>query len=191
MYTPMSVAQPIVYRIDPRAEIVFVNSAWDEFAQQNEGTEARSDSILNQSIWSFIQGATLRGLYHQVIECARRGSILKFSFRCDSPTLVRWYDMKVAPIEGNLVEFRSTIVRERERSPEPLLKKADPNAKLVLEACSICLKLNLAGEWITIEELLAKRPMLEGEDADRLHHGICNDCFEEMRTKIEQAHCGR
>jgi hypothetical protein len=43
----MTASAPIVYRIDKRAEIVFVNPAWDEFAQQNDGAGVDSSAVLH------------------------------------------------------------------------------------------------------------------------------------------------
>lgn len=178
---------PIVYRIDQHAEIVFVNRAWEQFASENAGASASASAVLHQSLWDFVQGESLRGLYHQVVERARRGSSLTFPFRCDSPSQKRWFEMQVAPVEGGLVEFRSTLIREELRRTTHSLETSSEPSDASVEACSVCLKLRDGDQWMSLEDLIAKRPIMEGEDSACLHHGVCDSCFEQMRTAVEQS----
>lgn len=180
----MTGTAPIVFRIDKRAEIVFVNQAWNEFAQQNDGSGADSASVLHHSLWTFIGDASLRGLYHQIVERARQGAKLEFGYRCDSPTSMRWFEMQVALVEGDLVEFRSILLKEQERLAAPLLDVAQPRSGVAIKACSICLKLQIGERWLSLEDALAERHFLEQDALPELHHEICRPCFESMYEAI-------
>ena len=180
----MTASAPIVYRIDKHAEIVFVNQAWDEFAKQNNGLGASSAAVLNRSLWSFVGDASLRGLYHQIVERVRQGANLKFGFRCDSASMMRWFEMQVIQVDDDLVEFRSELLKEQERRAVPLLDVDQVRAGASVKACSICLKLQIGERWLSMEEALAEQNFLERESLPELRHEICRPCFESMYEEV-------
>jgi len=85
---------------------------------------------------------------------------------------MRWFEMQVALDEGDLVEVRSILLKEQERSGEGI------------KACSICLKLQVGDRWLSMEDGLAEQYFLEQEVLPELQHEICRLCFESMYEAV-------
>ena len=52
----------ILYRLNDRDEIVFVNDVWSEFATANDGRHLVPSQVLGRSLWDFITDLTTRQL---------------------------------------------------------------------------------------------------------------------------------
>jgi len=87
---------PLVYRIDPLDDIVFVNDEWIRFADANDGANLSPEKILNCGLWDFITDETTRQLYRQIVDRVRSGYATRFSLRCDAPACRRVIEMSVA-----------------------------------------------------------------------------------------------
>lgn len=75
----------IIYRVNDQDDLVFVSREWDRFAADNSGDLVTSQRVLNRPLWDFITDENTRELYRQVLKRVREGSLVRFTFRCDSP----------------------------------------------------------------------------------------------------------
>ncbi len=87
MGSVMADSTGIIYRVNDQDEIVFVNEEWDQFAAANAGEAVTASQVLQRRLWDFISDSTTRELYRQVLRRIRDGRSLRFTFRCDSPSL--------------------------------------------------------------------------------------------------------
>ncbi|MGC8738581.1 MAG: hypothetical protein ACP5UA_08035 [Candidatus Hydrogenedens sp.] len=88
---------PIEYKIDTEKNIIFVNEEWDRFALNNFGEEIISKKILGKNLFDFIQNMTVKQIYLDIINQARKGNVIPIDFRCDAPTCKRFLKMTIKP----------------------------------------------------------------------------------------------
>jgi hypothetical protein len=177
----------VIYRLNDRDEICFVNQDYDEFALSNGSPTIISDAVLNQPLWDFIAGDTTRELYREVVKRVRQGNAVQFQFRCDSPDCRRLMQMNVAKCENGEIEFTVDTLNREMRSPTKLL---DPNAarsEEFLLVCSWCKKVRSPDGWVEVEEAIRNAHLLEHEILPELTHGICDPCYKTMSELLTES----
>jgi hypothetical protein len=169
---------PILYRIDARDQIVFVNDGWDAFAFSNDAPEMAARNVLDRDLWDFVSGATLRHLYQLILQRVRNGDSLKFDLRCDSPGLRRFLDIFITPLENGFVQFETRTLRTEKRDTQKLFTKHRSLSGIQLQMCSWCNKIKVGGElWLEIEQAIKALGLFEEEEeAPDVSHGICQPC---------------
>ncbi len=181
--------ESISYRIDRDDRIVTVNAAWDAFAAANSGEAAAGDRVVGRGLFEFIGDATTRALYRQMLARIRGGRDMRFTFRCDSPQCRRLMAMHVRRTDDDGgVEFRSETLEERPRPPVWVPQAdgaADTNVRVPLRVCGWCNRVDVAGEWLELEEAMPRLGVLEEAAPPDLTHGICEACFERMAAELE------
>jgi hypothetical protein len=58
----------LTYRINSNDEIIYVSSAWDKFAEENQGKENQSSLVLKQKLWDFISDPETAQIYLMLVE---------------------------------------------------------------------------------------------------------------------------
>lgn len=97
----------IVYQIDEKDLLIFVNDHWDSFAEANGSRNLVGLNLYKQPIWNFIQDIETKHLHQTLLKKVRTdNAILDLPFRCDSPTLRRFMQMNIAPLADGGVEYR-------------------------------------------------------------------------------------
>lgn len=176
----VSPADDVIFHLNDKDEIVFVNDAWDAFASANDGRAIRSDRILGRSLWHSIADADTRQFFQDILDRVRAGQTVRFAYRCDSPDCRRQMDMQVMPDQSGLVVFRSRTMSETRRAPEPLLGAHVDRSEEVVRVCGWCKRVRIHGDWLEIEEAAARAPQLRGNLVPGISHGICDDCQQQL-----------
>jgi hypothetical protein len=143
----------VVYQIDRRDVIVFINDRFRDFAVQNQAPSVAD--CLGQPLWSFIADWDTKAIYQLVVDRVRREQIApRFSFRCDSPAQRRFMEMEIGLIAEDRVEFRCRMDRiESRTSVNPASIKNVLRVEELVRMCSWCTRIQHAsGNWHEIEE---------------------------------------
>ena len=176
-----TLTDPVMFSIDRHDEIVEVNDAWTTFALANDAPELVHERVLQRSLWDFIADATTRQLYGDLLLRVRRGTPARFSFRCDSPTARRHLEMRLTPGPDDAVQFESVVLASEVRVQQPLWDRHVRRGEDLVRVCAWCKRVDLAGEWVEVEEAIGRLRIFERHDIPSLSHGICPDCFEAMQ----------
>lgn len=176
----MANGEDVIYRINDRDEIIFVNEAWDRFAAANGGEAVMSTRVLHRPLWDFIADVTTCELYRQVLKRARDGRFLRFTFRCDSPLLRRLLEMNVRRCQDGSIEFRTHTLFEESRQPTILLQTHEHDPDTSLRMCSWCKKVLVGGSWLEVEDAVVRLQLFHHPRPPLVSHGICEQCSREM-----------
>lgn len=174
----------LIYRIDDRDLIVYVNTVWDEFAMANLGPDLLGSDVYGRPIWDFITDMTTRALYRDMLRRIRGGQSVHFNFRCDSPACRRVMTMDVSRTVGGKVEFRTRAVLEEPRDPVAALDPASPRSDALMVICSWCNRVDAAGTWLEVEDAVARMKLFEHAQLPLMTHGICDVCYEQMAATL-------
>lgn len=177
----------LVYRLNDKDEIESFNEAWKTFAENNQGKDLATDSILNRPIWDFVKDRTTRQLYHDILQTvrSRTPAPVKFTIRCDSPDYRRLLEMTVSANERSFVEFRARTISEDHREYQPLLDPAVPRSDDLLGICGWCKKVRSGERWLEIEDAIKELELFERDRLPGLTHGMCDECFHRIKRSIE------
>jgi len=184
---PSMTEELILYRIDERDRIAYVNAQWDQAAAASGAESVRGDTIVGKDLWRCITDSQVRSLYAQMIKHAREGRPMEFNYRCDTPDARRTYVMKIRQTVGREIEFSSQLLRYEPRATVNLLQASQPRSEdqFVL-VCSWCELVALpSGEWVAVEQAVSELKLMEGDTMPQLTHGICEACAKEMLAKVK------
>lgn len=170
----------LLYRVNDRDEIVFVNETWTDFAKSNGGDSLVPSRVLGRSLWEYITDATTRQVYFDVLKRVRAGRTVQFRLRCDSPSYIRLLEMRVAQAAAGLTEFRSRLIWEEPREYQALLEPDRAFSDQFMHVCAWCRKVNVGGVWAEVEEAVISLRLFEQPLLPQLTHGICPACHAEM-----------
>jgi hypothetical protein len=185
-------AAPIIYRIDAQDFLCSVSDSWSEFARANFGQDVLPDKVIGVHLWDFIADGTSRELYRRLVARARRGDVVRFSYRCDAPAERRNFTLTISPAPDGGVEFRSEMTGREARPPVFWLSPDAQRSKTFLTLCSWCARVRMPdGSWAEIERAMEQHPLFKGPLAPRLTHGICEHCLAKMRQVVESEGPGR
>jgi hypothetical protein len=180
-------AGKVVYWIDERDEIVFVNAAWDRLAAANDCLELAGKRILSRSLWDFISDATTRQIYREIIARVRKGRRISFRLRCDAPDERLFMRIDASRAAAGAVRFEVVTLAAQPRAPESLLRgrAPEPSERSVL-MCGWCKRVKVGSDWRELEEALPDLDVFECDSVPLLTHGICADCEQQMTALIEE-----
>jgi hypothetical protein len=101
-------------------------------------------------------------------------------FRCDGPAVRREMDIHIAPqASGRLVAFSAQLrVEERRDEFQPLLAGETPRGEETLTMCGWCDRFLVDGEWVEVEEAVARLGLFEMSVLPAIDHGVCPQCTE-------------
>lgn len=178
----------ILYQINDRDEIVYVNDAWDDFARANGAAEMSSQNIIGKSLWSFIADAATVQLYREIVKRVRAGKIIDFQFRCDAPEICRFLKMIIMPAEANGVIFETQNLREWKRQFQPLLQTDIRRTEKMLRICGWCKKIDIGEDfWEETEKAVMTLGLFEESNhLPKLTHGICGDCYQSVSKNLQK-----
>jgi hypothetical protein len=170
------------FTIDANDRVVAVDKDWDEFADENNGEAAMGKHVMNHSIWTFISGETTKHVYEQMLSEVRRGITISFNFRCDSPSLRRFFEMVISPLPDDHVKFETFIQRRSEPREidgvEIPVERSEP-----IITCSWCRKVSTGnGVWHKVKDAVELLSMFE--TSSLLSHGICPECYDGVIDQI-------
>ena len=164
------------YLVDAQDRIVFVVPHWEEFARANRAREETAQP-LGRSLWDFITDSTMQTIYRDLLGRVRAGVSITLPFRCDAPTLRRFMELQIEPETDGGVRFRSRLLRSEPREAVLLLDSSIPrDDRRVVQCCSWCKRVEVAGTWEDLEVGVARTGFMEEGPMPLLNHGICSEC---------------
>ncbi len=179
----------VTYAIDGQDRITEVGDDWGTFAHENEGADRlRPESVVGESLWRYIRGATLVELYKAIFAQVRRsGEAVDFRFRCDSPAFQRRMRMRVEPLDNGLLGFCSETLAVTPRDA-PLSAHAYDAGFGVLKRCSLCNLFELSdGDWTDAVTAVQHDAVLDRHGRIQIVWTVCPDCRNEFRSMVEKA----
>jgi len=165
--------QQVYYVLDPDGRILWIGGEWDEFALSNGGSSARSERVLATPLESHVAGAPTRQALARMIGAVREmGEPLKIDYRCDSPNMLRRFQLTIQPMKDNRVlmvhDLRDARTFE-ESLPHWRAEDAAPARK-----CSFCGAVHLPDlGWNFAEDLGARHP-------EAVDYIVCPGCAAQI-----------
>lgn len=174
----------VLYRIDDRDLLVEVGLHWDDFARDN-GAPELVEGALGTSLWDHMADVTTRQLYRRIVERARAGTVVIVPFRCDAPDRTRHMELRIAGLGPERVEFRSRLLRQKERPAQRLLApRFTATTAEPLRICGWCKRVPVDDEWLEVEEAVERLRLFETEGLPPLSHGICPICEALVSSEV-------
>lgn len=169
-----------MFWIDRRDCIVRVNEAWTAFALANDAPELVAERVLRQSMWDFVVDETTRHLYADILLRVRKGANIQFPLRCDAPAMRRHLRMLMSGGDDGIVRFESHVVTTQARPAQGLWDRHRPRSTDLLRTCSWCKRVDVAGEWLGVEDAIARLGLFDHRELPGLTHCMCARCLDEM-----------
>lgn len=183
---PSAKSCPLIYRIDAANRIVWVNDAWSDFAEANNGASVMPAQIMGHDLLASFADGTVRQLYAAMIKHVRSGKTVRFDYRCDAPDKRRTFTMEIRLRPDGEVEFVSSLQHEAQRAPVVLLQSGIPRDKeRFIRLCGWCQCVAMPdGRWQPVEEAVVALHLLEVAVLPRITHGMCPACHERMEATL-------
>ncbi|SOB90602.1 hypothetical protein SAMN05877809_101213 [Rhodobacter sp. JA431] len=174
--------QQVYYVVDDLLRILWIGGEWDDFALANAGSGARANGVLSTRLLDHVAGATTRSALADLISAVREEARpLRLDYRCDSPQMLRRFQLTIQPMRGERVLLVHDL-RDARSFEEPLPHwHADRAADA--QKCSFCgavhhpLRTDLEGVWAPPEDLGAQHP-------EAVSYVICPSCSAEIEELI-------
>ncbi len=161
----------VCYAVDSHDRVISIGGKWATFARVNDAPHL-AEGVLGRSLWEFIDGGVTRQVYRDLLVRVRQGVVVRFPFRCDSPTETRDLTMTMQPAGGGDVEFTTHTAAVAARVSHP----GGPVPDLI-RVCSWCKRVWGDGAWCQPEYVIERLELFSHPEA-RLTHGICDRCEE-------------
>lgn len=175
-----------IHAIDRGGTIVQVNPAWLAFARDN-GYPGDPRAVVGASLWERIGDPGVAHIYRELVQraCGDAGPV-RLEYRCDSPDQRRFMEMIIQCEPGSgLISFVNRALRIEARPPQWILDPSRPRSQeRFLRLCGWCKRAELAGDWVEIEQAVARLRLFDEIESPRLTHGICPGCIERVRAVL-------
>jgi hypothetical protein len=136
---------------------------------------------LGRSLWDFVAGQELEKLQRMLLRRVRGelGSV-DLPFRCDGPEVRRQMEIRIASqSSGRFVVFSARPrTEERREEFQPLLAADTPRSEETLTMCGWCDRFLVDGEWVEVEQAVARLGLFALPEMPAISHGVCPDCTE-------------
>ena len=113
------------------------------------------------------------------------GRTIRFTFRCDAPTLRRVLEMDASLPGDGTVRFLTRTLAEESRPAVPLLDPAAARSDDKVLVCGWCRKVAVGSTWEEVEKAVAELRLFEQVPMPRTTHGICEACYERVRKTMD------
>ncbi len=166
------------YRLDSDDVIVWVDRWWLAFARENGAKHLDHDSVVGHDIWQFIGDPPTQGLYREIHQFIREtAGPVTVPFRCDSPSLKRYMQVKIsAEDEGGLL-YESTLLRVEPQQSVRLLESDRGRSDAFLTMCSCCKRslLEPAG-WLDLRSISLRLRLFDEQRVPEIRYTVCPEC---------------
>jgi len=171
----MAQQEAIVYWINRQMEITAVDGPWDQFAQENDGEDVASSSVLGRSIWAFITGDPARMWVETLFQLAAvTGKMVERPYRCDSPDLKRFMRMRIVPEGVGTLRIEHELLYTEKQQRTVIIRPARNLRASGLMRCSVCGRVNQGESWR--EPDLSDVPSMN-EPSLQVMYTVCQECF--------------
>lgn len=170
---------PFVHRLDALDRITDVNEAWVTFALENGAVMLTAAAVVGQSLWDYVVGDAPKHIYRQLFKQVRDGREITLPFRCDSPTVRRYHEMRIVGIEDAGIECQCRLLRQEVQDPGPvtLLDPGVFRSDLSVLMCAWCKRVKApSGDWLALEQAIVVLQLLAQTPPPAVTHGICPSC---------------
>ena len=175
----------VIYRINSRDEIIFVNDIWDQFAVLNKSFSVIGSKILGRPIWEFMSDLTTHNIYLEMVKKARRGEPVRFKFRCDSPDMRRLLEMQITLVENEQIQFESKTIMAEMRSFQRFFSIDTPRSEQMISVCSWCNRLNNGKDfWWEVEDAINILGIFEKDKLPNISYRTCDECCGPLIKQI-------
>ena len=162
---------PIEYVLDHRDRIISVGEAWDHFADENGGMNVSSKDVIGRPLWDFVAGDTTRMWLETLFGSARLcGRTIERPYRCDSPNLKRFMQMRIGFEQGGILRIEHKILATEKRSAPVHFQYRAKALRNTRQRCSICGRVK-NGNWHEPIEANAEVPAVI-----LVVYTVCEDC---------------
>ncbi|MBI1387428.1 MAG: hypothetical protein GC154_03165 [bacterium] len=174
------------HRIDAEDRLVYTDDGWREFAIDNHYSLFYEQHLMGYTLWSFISDKTLIHLYQSLLHCVRLArKPAKTRYRCDSPGVLREFEMTIRPLENGGAEFENRLIRISKRPMIRLLDIFAPRGPEWVTMCSRCKAIKTPGGWQELEQAALELSLFQSDPLPEITHGLCEACYEVMLEEIE------
>lgn len=175
------------YHLDFSDRIVFVDENWSIFALDNDAPFLTKEKVINTNIYDYISDAETRHIYEVLLDNIRgKGKEKKFPFRCDSPRLRRYMEMRIFPSTKGNVIIKTKILKEEQREELPLLEKDIVRSEEYIRMCSWCKKIFIKNdEWVEVEDAIRALSLFSHDMPPQITHTICTPCKGKYLRNLE------
>jgi hypothetical protein len=155
------------------------------FACENQAEELNVHAVVGKSLFEFIGGTETQHLYMVLIDKVRKeqGETV-VPFRCDSPSLRRFMELRVSYQGNGTVRFAGRLIREETRDTVTLLDDAVSRNDAFIRMCSWCKKVAVDEGWVEVEEAVNRLRLFESEVLPKITHGVCEACSSSIRCGL-------
>lgn len=172
------------YTLDASDLISTVSAEWVSFARENEAPGLTPDQVVGHPLREFISDEETRLLYQVLMNKVRKTrEPLSVKFRCDSPTLRRFMELLIEPMEKEGLRLTGHLLASEPRDAAILLDCGVPRDQEFLLSCSWCKRVQVGGEWVEVEKAIEQLGLFDRPRLPRLSHGICPDCNLAIREQ--------
>jgi len=165
----------VVYEIDSRDRLRFVNGAWAEFARANDADKLASPA-LGRSLWDSVVDGNITDLYRAMFGRVRAtGETISFDYRCDSPDDKRFMTMIIEPAENRGIRLINKIWRIEPQSPGRFFQrfKQEP---LSIPMCSFCADISLHECWLPASDAIPASLVFAEDLPLKVWPSVCPKC---------------
>lgn len=177
---------PVFYEIDADDRIIGVSDNWLRFAAANEAPDLTPQAVIGKSLWTYIQGRSVRYLYREIFSDIReRHRSVVFPFRCDSPGTLRFMELSCQAHAGHSIRFTAQLLREEARHTDRKSHERLSDLKAPVRVCSWCKRVHHSDDaWIEIGSAVNGHRLLERAETSEVTHGVCPDCEVKLREQM-------
>ncbi|MCL4693943.1 MAG: hypothetical protein KJ060_15705 [Candidatus Hydrogenedentes bacterium] len=178
----------IEYDVAEDERVVDIRGNWQSFAEANGAPALSVDAVVGHPLLSFFEGSDVREMYRMILHRIReRGKPFSLQFKCDDRDHERLFRLVVSKPDERTVRFSSTLLQEQTRTPVRLFDGSVPRSEEFLSVCSVCKQVDCDGEWLPVEEAVAKLHLMERDVLPQLSHGLCPACFERTMRELDES----
>lgn len=173
--------QQVYYVLDPDSRILWIGGEWDEFALSNGGSSAQSNKVLATPLANHVAGGETRAALARMIDAVRAvQGPLRIDYRCDSPTLLRRFQLTIQPMKDNRVLMVHDL--RDARSFDQALPHWHADDAAEARKCSFCGAVHQLGRgWNFAEDLGAEHPTA-------VDYVICPACAAQIDEVVSSLH---
>lgn len=171
--------ETIVYELDIHNNIVAINGFWQSFAIENNAPELTENQVIGKPLMEFISGNITKEFWQSLIDKARSvNEALLIDYRCDSPDLRRFMQIKLYRGENERLHFESALLRTEARPVSIHFKRAHQRGANTKVRCSFCNHILHKNGWVEAEALVTGSQNVTMD----VIYGICPVCKSALDT---------
>lgn len=183
---PAPALKPVFrYVVDAFDRICYVSPEWEDFALENATPCLAGGQAIGRPLMDFITDPSTQEIYRLILEHVRRDRLpTVVPFRCDSPALRRFMELRISPARGDEVQFEGCLLRLEPRDPVPLLEPAVPRSSEFVTICGWCKRVRVHTAWLEVESAVERLGLFNRSPLPQLTHGICGECAERANREL-------